>query len=388
MKVSTFIEKDIKNVKNRVLRLQKEIDPDLFIFFAPYTFFESEDLLSMITADKYCNCIGISTVAVVQDNKIEYGAFGGIFIKFERSGRCLVRLIDNISKDLEKSADFLEENLIPEKKGTNLLFSTSSNLQVNKVLNRIFKGNKKEIRLYGGIASSDAPDFRTYISVNGKLLKDGFVILNLENIESFNTISLGFIPVGTTYTITRAVDNRVYSLDDMPVVYFLNNILKNTGITPYDLDPVKTSEVLWEFPFLFIEDSGYVSHLLVPMCFDVEDEALLFYGEVLEGSKIKLSTGDSEDILMDVKIRSEEFSNILKDRDFKSDLILNITCTARNYILIGDGLESKEQEIYYEKFNGIPFAGFLTFGEIGPDRMGKAGKFYNETSILLGLYER
>lgn len=56
--------------------------------------------------------------------------------------------------------------------------------------------------------------------MNGQLLKDGFVILNLENVISFNTISLGFIPVGTTYTVTKARDNKIYSLDDMPVVYF------------------------------------------------------------------------------------------------------------------------------------------------------------------------
>lgn len=85
------------------------------------------------------------------------------------------------------------------------------------------------------------------------------------------------------------------------------------------------------------------------MCFDNEDESFMFYGEVLEGSKIKLSTGDSEDILMDVKIRSEEFGNIINVRSLKPDFVLNITCTARNYILLGDNMESKEQEIYYEK---------------------------------------
>lgn len=385
MKVKVFLEKDIKKAKEIVSKTASEMNPDLFIFFAPYRFFESGSLFNL---SEDTNCIGISTVAVVKDDQIEYNAFGGIFISFEKTGRCNLRQIDSISADLEGSINFLEKNLIPEERGTNLIFSTSSNLQVNKVLNRVFKNRNRDIRLYGGIASSDAPDFRTYISVNGQLLKDGFVILNLENVISFNTISLGFIPVGTTYTVTKARDNKIYSLDDMPVVYFLNNILKNTGIKPQDLDPVKTSEVLWEFPFLFIEDSGYISHLLVPMCFDNEDESFMFYGEVLEGSKIKLSTGDSEDILMDVKIRSEEFGNIINVRSLKPDFVLNITCTARNYILLGDNMESKEQEIYYEKIKEIPFAGFLTFGEIGPDRMGKAGKFYNETSILVGFVER
>ncbi len=385
MKVVTFIEKDINGAKKKVIEITQNMNPDLFIFFAPYTFFEQGDNFDL---PKKTDCIGISTVAVVKDNCIEYNAYGGIFISFEKSGRCDLKKIDGISEDIDVSVDFLDKILISEEKGTNLLFSTSSNLYVNKVLNKTFKNKKENIRLYGGIASSDAPDFRTYISVNGDLLSDGFVLINLENVESFNTISLGFIPVGTTYTITKAKDNRVYTLDDMPIVYFLNNILRNTGITPYDLDPVKTSEILWEFPFLFIENSGYISHLLVPMCFDKEDESFLFYGEVLTGSKIKLSTGDSEDILIDVKIRSEEFNNILEERGCIPELVLNITCTARNYILLGDNLESKEQEIYYEKIRGIPFIGFLTFGEIGPDRMGKAGKFYNETSILLGLIER
>ncbi|WP_456401123.1 FIST signal transduction protein [Persephonella sp.] len=386
MIVKTFLEKNVNDFKKRIFKSVKEYKPDLIIFFAPYSFFEFENINSEI--DDEIKCVGISSVAGIKDNKIEYGSYGGVFIKFERDGFCEIVHYDNISKNLEDASVVLKENLISESEGTNLLFSTSSNLSVNKLLNKVFKIQMNDVRLYGGIASSDAEDFRTFISLNGNLLKDGFVLLKLYNVESFNTISLGFIPVGTTYTITEAKENKIYSIDGMPILYYLNNLLKNTGIKPEDLDPLKTSEVLWEFPFLFMDDAGYISHLLVPMCYDPEDEALLFYGEVLRGSRIKLSTGDSEDILIDVKIRSEEFESIMNERGFIPDVVFNITCTARNYILLGENYENKEQEIYYEKLSNIPFTGFLTFGEIGPDRMGKAGKFYNETSILVGLKER
>ncbi|WP_456384197.1 FIST C-terminal domain-containing protein [Persephonella sp.] len=388
MEVKVFLENEFDSVLDVIRHIKKTLNPDIFIIFMPYFYFENNRCREISELIGKIDHIILSSVASIKNGDIRYGAVGGAAIKFKKYGFHHIHHKDLISKDTDTSADFLKINSIKENEGTNLLFSTSSNLAVHRILKRAFNNDSNDIRLYGGVASSDAPDFRTYIAVNGEIIEDGFVLLNLHNIESFNTISMGFIPVGTTYDITRARDNKIYALDEIPVVYLLNNILKNTGISPEELDPVKTSEILWEFPFLFTDREGYISHMLVPMMYDPEDGGLAFYGEVSEGEKVKLSTGDSEDILMDVKIKAHEFYRIIKEKNLKPELIINITCTARNYILLGDKLFQKEQEIYYSTLDEYLHTGFLTFGEIGPDKMGKAGKFYNETSILVGLVER
>jgi hypothetical protein len=387
MKIQNFQETDFLKTVGKIKNIEKKLKPDLFIIYMPYYYFENENFEKISLALNTPHII-ISSVATIKDSNILYDSIGGIAVKFEKKGYFDIKSIDFISKNISGSSSFLKKNLILEEEGTNLLFSTSSNLAVHKILNSILNFYTDKIRLYGGIASSDAPDFRTYISVNGRLIKDGFVLLNLYNISSFNTISLGFIPVGTTYRITKAKDNKIYALDGLPMDYFLRNILKNTGIEVEELDPSKTSRILWEFPFLFYDEEGYISHLLVPMMYDKDDKGFAFYGEVKEGDLVKLSTGDSDDILQDVRIRAGEFLKILNETGTKPDIIMNITCTARNFLLYSDGVSKKEQEIYSSKIGDFPFTGFLTFGEIGPDRMGKPGKFYNETSILVGLKEK
>lgn len=386
MKVNNFQYSNIKDGINNIENIKKTFKPDLFIIYMPYKYFEDKNFKLINEAVHPVETIIISTVATVKDDQLIYNSIGGVALKFKKDGNVTVKSKNNISRDIKSSALFLEDSLIPEKDGTNLIFSTSSNLSVHRILSIVFD-KRKDIRLYGGIASSDAEDFRTYVSHNGEIIKDGFLILNLHNIYSFNTVSMGFIPVGTTYTVTKAKNNKIYALDDIPVSYLLNNLLNNTGITVDQLDPVKTSQIMWEFPFLFIDEEGHISHMLVPMMYDVKDGGYAFYGEVIKGSKIKLGTGDSEDILIDVKLRAGEFRQICK-RKGNPELILNITCTARNYILLSDKKEKDEQRIYHENLKEIPITGFLTFGEIGPDRMGKPGKFYNETSILIGLVER
>ena len=74
----------------------------------------------------------------------------------------------------------------------------------------------------------------------------------------------------------------------------------------------------------------------------------------------------------------------VKDKIKKPDIIFNFSCIARQYIL--DDKQEEEIRIYYQTFK-TPLFGFFTFGEIGPDRMHKRLKLYNETSILLAIRE-
>lgn len=67
------------------------------------------------------------------------------------------------------------------------------------------------------------------------------------------------------------------------------------------------------------------------------------------------------------------------------DLIINFSCTARQFLL--DDKSEKEPEIYSSALNSHLF-GFFTYGEIGPDRGLKKVKLYNETSLIVALKEK
>ncbi|MEJ5172550.1 MAG: FIST N-terminal domain-containing protein [Hydrogenothermaceae bacterium] len=390
MKVITFFERDpvlyIEKLKNSL----NEISPDLFILFLPPYIYSHRvflELLKNTLGDT--TYISLSSVAVMEGKRIGYDHFGGFAIKFERKGSFEIHTVENFST---MDIDYLKEdikNFLKEGSYTYLLFSTAQNNQINRLLDSIFKSDEyPKVRIYGGIASSNIKGFTTYISENDRVFEDGIIIVKLHNVISYNTLSFGFIPVGTNYRITKAKDNKLYEIDGMNVEYFLFNLLSNTQLKPEDLTQETTSEVLWEFPLLLIdEDRKYITSIRTFNEFDKDEKCVKFYGLIREGSLIKLSTGDSEDILKDVEIRAKEFYSMLTYSKRKPELILNISCTARNYVLLTDNRESAEQEIYSNTLRDFNTVGFLTFGEIGLDRFGKPGEFFNETSILVGLEE-
>ena len=62
----------------------------------------------------------------------------------------------------------------------------------------------------------------------------------------------------------------------------------------------------------------------------------------------------------------------------------SFSCIAREYILANK--QKEEVKIYYKIFKA-PLFGFFTYGEIGPDKMHKKLKLYNETSLILAIKE-
>jgi hypothetical protein len=66
------------------------------------------------------------------------------------------------------------------------------------------------------------------------------------------------------------------------------------------------------------------------------------------------------------------------------ELGFNFSCVGRQYIM--EDLHREEAKNYASIFNA-PLFGFFTFGEIGPDRYHKRLKYYNQTSVVVGVRE-
>lgn len=389
MKVYTFFKENLESFLETVANLKDKLD--FCIFFIPPKFYLDSDSIEKIYNHIYpIRFITLSAVGVMESDKLGYDCFGGFGVKFERGGSFEILKIESFSdKNIDKVAKEVSDFLSTGENCTYLIFSVSENRYLNKLLNIIFKREKApKVRLYGGIASSNLKDFKTFISVDREVYEDALIIIKLVNVISYNTVSFGFIPVGPSYKITKSYENQIFEIDGMSAEYFLFNLLNNTGIKPAELNKELTSEILWEFPLLLIEpEKKYIKSIRTFKRFNLDNKSLEFYGLVEEGSIIKLSTGDSEDILKDIEIRGKEFYDMVIYGKRKPELILNISCTARNYVLLSDKKHSDEQKIYHSYLDKFSISGFLTFGEIGPDRFGKPGEFFNETSILVGLEE-
>ena len=199
------------------------------------------------------------------------------------------------------------------------------------------------------------------------------MIVSLEGVDYKLGISLGFEPVGEIYTVTRSKDYRVYEIDKTLAHQLVDRLLK--GIDSY------TVQDLWYFPVILLDDEeGYVS--VVRTFKDISNKEFIeFFGPVKVGSKFKLSFGAPESLISSDR---KEAAEIAYSMD-RIELGLNFSCIARQYVL--EDLQQEEIKIYSSLFNA-PLFGFFTFGEIGPDRLFRKLKFYNQTSLIGAIRER
>jgi len=232
--------------------------------------------------------------------------------------------------------------------------------------------------IVGGVSSGVKLDnkIQTFQYIDGKLIKNGLVILSFSNVEAYIGTSLGFTPYGITYKIKKAQANRLYSVDDgKSFSYILNQILCNIDHKNRDL------RYLWYAPLSILsQEDGYVTTLRTVK--NITTDYVEFFAPLQEGEYFKLSFATPEDLLT-------SDTNIAKDLsqkiDKKADIAFNFSCISREYVL--EDMQEKELTIYNESF-GVPLFGFFTFGEIGPDKMYKRLQFYNETSLAVVMREK
>lgn len=390
MKVKVYLEKDIFDLMEKIKKDKEEYIPDLYIFFLPSFIFTRTIYKSFLKeVIQPSDCIGISTMGVMKNDEFFYDYFGVLSIKFTKNGEKEFLFIPQLSNyDLEQIKKEVLSFLKEDKNSTYLIFSTTSDWELNYILDAIFKNqNFPNIRLYGGIASSSLQNLDTYITYKGEVSNNGLILLRLKNVISYNTLSFGFHPIGIDYKITKAEKNKIFEINGKTVKIFFENLIQNTSANILNFENVEKMKILWEFPILIYDDYGYISSIRTFKRYNVKESSLEFYGSIQNNRKIKLSTGDSEDILNDVHLRAKEFYGILQHNFFRPDVLLNISCAARSLVLKEDKREREEQMVYYSLLSDYPICGFLSFGEIGPDRFGKPGEFFNETSILIGLEE-
>ncbi len=296
-------------------------------------------------------------------------------LKYEKDASIDVFAIEDISdKDsLEKTASYLNSNqdklhiviagLCNEKFG--FFVENLSDLLAYSPVKNIVGGLSSGYRRNGEVL--------TFQFLDGKIIKNGFIILTFDKVDFDIGMSLGFKPYGITYEIKKAEGYKLFSVDEgKNFSYIVQNILKDIE------NPVV--EYLWYIPINILDDEdGYVATLRAIK--DTHKDYVEFFGPVKVGQKFKFSFGEKNDIL------NEDLKTALKVKENVKypDFILNFSCMARQYVL--EDKQSEENKIYINTLNA-PLLGFFTFGEIGPDKFFKKLKFYNETSLIVGIKER
>jgi len=361
---------------------------NLAVFFAPFEILTEEFDKQLREKFGYIDYIAVSTRGAVYNADTFLNGISGFFIKFEREGSHEIYYRENISENLDETSAFFQKVSNELKDATSIVFSTASNITVDQVLNRLSIKKEKIFSFSGGVASSFDPDFRTKIICNGKTIEDGMVFILLRNVFSVSTISLGFLPVGPGYRITKSYLNKVYEFDGIHVKHFLDKLLQGTGLYPENLDLETTSKYLWNFPFQIVDkNTGFAYICRTPKMYNPEEEAFEFWGIFNKNDVVKISIGDPDDLIDDIDINMKLLKINLYEKDIKPEVALNFSCVARSELFQRVNDINIETRVYKRYFPDTDIVGMLTYGEIGMDKLERKAVFYNQTSIMTVLWE-
>ena len=244
-----------------------------------------------------------------------------------------------------------------------LCFADAININGDEIVNAINKylpGTK----LAGGLASDEKRFQETFVFTEDGVSTKGIVLGNIYSSE-VNTSLIrrsnwqGF---GLKLKVTKSDNNRVYELDNLPIIEMYEEIL---GIKlSNDL-----REVYLGFPLIVGEGTDSVGRAI--MSIDREDKCLIFAGSVPQGCMVQFGIANIDDILD------------LKNEDFLSEdmeVFFVYSCVLRRALI---GIEIQNETLKLQ--NRAQTHGFFSYGEFYNN--GDSNSFLNLSMTGLGLAE-
>ncbi len=231
-----------------------------------------------------------------------------------------------------------------------------------------FSEHAQNIILAGGMAG-DNGQFRSAYVISGSNVyekKAVAVMMRGNQLRVNNGYSFHWLPIGPKFTVTRSVENRIYTLDNKPILDVYRDYL---GDSVADTLP----SVGVAFPIVFEIEGKLIGR--APLI-EFEDGALGFGGSVPEGIQVQFGIGNANLIL---EASRETFNACLTQ---SPESIFVYSCMARRRFL-GDsiGLETTPLHMI------APVSGFFTYGEFFTDRKSGQSSLFNETMSFLILSE-
>ncbi len=330
-----------------------------------------ESLISLLR-DKFplSKLIGATSDGIIESDEVYVERKNLIsFSYFEATTLTLASVAyDSVHKSSYVSGQTIAEKLC--NKHTKLLISFADGLYTNgeDYLQGIADINPNVI-VAGGLAGDNGKLERTYVFTKDGVVSKGVVAVALEGKDL--SVNSGYIfdwkPIGKMMKVTKAVKNRVYELDNMPLIEVyakymgreLANALPKIGI---------------EFPLVFEEDGVLVGR--APLLAH-DDGSLTFAGNIAEGTQVRFGVGNINEIL---RSGNYEIHKIVSKAKYETQSIFIYSCMARRRFM---------QKQISEELNYLSTiastAGFFTYGEFFHSN--NANKLLNETMTMLLLSE-
>lgn len=224
------------------------------------------------------------------------------------------------------------------------------------------------IVLAGGMAGDNGRFQSPYVisGFNVHEKKVVAVMMKGDQLRVNNGYSFHWLPIGPTFTVTHSIDNRVYTLNDKPILDVYRDYL---GDSVADTLP----SVGVAFPIVYEKEGKLIGRApLIPL----DDGSLGFGGSIPQGSKVQFGIGNANLIL---EASRETFNSCLTQ---SPESIFVYSCMARRRFL-GESIGMETASLSTIS----PVSGFFTYGEFFTDQKSGQSALLNETMSFLILAE-
>lgn len=235
--------------------------------------------------------------------------------------------------------------------------------------------------LIGAAAADNLAFKKTYVFYNQELLNNAACGILWGGKLNFGFgIKHGWKPLGKHHTVTKARGNMVQEIDGVPAAKIYEDYLA------CDLRKLRSElkRVSIFYP-IGIYLPGEEEYLLRNILYVLDNEAIIFQGNVPEGSQVRLMISTKENCLDAVHEALEEAKKGLWG--YKSRFVLIFESISR-YILLGRQA-GKELEIIKEGLDkDTPIIGVYTYGEQAPLKaVNYQGRphFHNQTITIVAM---
>jgi len=271
-----------------------------------------------------------------------------------------VKVFDVLDTEKLKS-DFIKEYSV-YKNSTSIIFFPFK-YDTNNFLDFI-QDEENMHNIYGGVyaTTNEIGCFYNGEFYVNKLIS---VFFNRDMIEFFSVAIHGWRPIGIPFKVTKSHKNIVYELENEPALKVIEEYIG-------EIKQENIDKFLHPFCVNHKEDVSLASIKKI----NRENNSIEFFKYIYEEEKIQITIPINQKKMM--KLIEKELQNI------KCDGLFMFSCIGR-YAYYKDLLEFEIEKV--SDYLKVPFAGFLTYGEIGSNQIHTKSILQNQTMNLIFFKE-
>jgi hypothetical protein len=240
--------------------------------------------------------------------------------------------------------------------------------------------SERFLPIWGGCSADNLTLSQTYQYCDDKVVSDGVAYTLLSGAaQPAWAIGISYIPIGGERTVTRSKDNVIYEIDGKPALEVLQEYLPDSALADNWGRYILTYGLCFEAPS-YMKNEEYI--LRAVMSVNKADGSVTVQTGVSEGTRVWFSSRDKETVAAGLDRMSAQINQELGGDQPK--LVLHFDCVARGKIMFRNQEKLANLRRLRQSLGpDAPWAGFYTYGEIGP--VSNHNCYHTYTAVVLAL---